>query len=80
MDEMVHWIANKESVMLYDLLKSLGLAGNGKSTETIKVSTDIRHLYAMYSQGSRFQTTGMKTLKQYAQDKDDEIMDRSVLR
>lgn len=46
---MVHWIANKESVMLYDLLKSLGLAGNGKSTETIKVSTDIRHLYAMYS-------------------------------
>ena len=62
------------------MLKSLGLAGDGKTTETIKVTTDIRHLYAMYSHGSRFQTTGMRTLKLYAQDKDDEIMDRSVLR
>ena len=80
MDEMIHWMANKESVQIYNILKSLGLAGYDKTSETVRLSSDIRHMYALYSHGARYQTTGMRTLKLYAQDKDNEIMDRSVLR
>ena len=42
-------MANKESAHVYDLLKTMGLAGEGKTTETVKLTTDLRHLYAMYS-------------------------------
>jgi hypothetical protein len=80
MEQQVLGMKNKESKEVYEGLKKLGLAGNGKTNETIKLTKDIRQLYAMYAQGSRFQEPGMKTLKLYAQDHDDEIMDRSILR
>jgi len=42
MEQQVAGMANKESKEVYEGLKKLGLAGNGKTNETIKLTKDIR--------------------------------------
>jgi hypothetical protein len=47
MEAMAKGMNNKESLKVYEGLKQLGLIG--KSNESIKLTKDIRHLYAAYA-------------------------------
>lgn len=50
-----------------------------KACGNVKITTDIRHLYALYSHGRRPQTTGMKTYKDETV-QEGQSMDRTSLR
>ena len=49
MEAQVKGMKNKESVEVYEGLKKMGLAGNGKTNETVRLTKDIRQLYAMHA-------------------------------
>ena len=49
MENQVKGMKNKESREVYEGLKRMGFAGNGKTSETVRLTKDIRQLYALHA-------------------------------